>query len=60
MTLNLTVDQINIILNALGNAPYVQVSAVIAEIQKQGQAQLDLPTTQAAAQAARDAEIQQA
>jgi hypothetical protein len=60
MTLNLTVDQINIILNALGNAPYVQVSAVIAEIQKQGQAQLDLPTTQTAAQAARDAERQQA
>lgn len=40
MTLTLTVDQINIILNALGNAPYVQVSALIAEIQKQGQEQL--------------------
>jgi len=41
MTLNLTVDQINIILNALGNAPYVQVSAVIAEIQKQAAPQVN-------------------
>jgi hypothetical protein len=56
MTLTLTVDQINIVLNALGNAPYVQVANLIAEIQKQAEAQLDLPTTQAAAQAARDAE----
>jgi hypothetical protein len=60
MTLNLTVDQINIILNALGNAPYITVAPVIAEIQKQAQPQIDLPTTQAAAQAARDAERQQA
>jgi LPS sulfotransferase NodH len=40
MTLTLTVDQINIILNALGAAPYAQVANLIAEIQKQGQAQL--------------------
>lgn len=40
MTLELTIDQINIILNALGNAPYTQVFSLIAEIQKQGQAQM--------------------
>ena len=40
MKLELTIEQINIILNALGNAPYIQVSALIAEIQKQGQEQL--------------------
>jgi len=41
MTLELTVDQINIILQALGNAPYVQVAPVIAEIQKQAQPQIN-------------------
>ena len=40
MKLELTVEQVNIILNALGNAPYIQVAPVIAEIQKQGQEQL--------------------
>jgi len=60
MTLNLTLEQINVIMSALGNAPYVQVEGVVNEIRKQVQPQLDLPTTQAAAQAAMDAEIQQA
>mgnify|MGYP006270705117 CR=1 FL=1 len=40
MTLELTVEQVNIILQALGNAPYVTVAPIIAEIQKQGQQQL--------------------
>lgn len=40
MTLNLTIDQINVILAALSNAPYAQVVALIAEIQKQGQEQI--------------------
>lgn len=40
MTLELTVEQINLILAALGNAPYAQVAPLIAEIQKQGQAQM--------------------
>lgn len=43
MTLTLTLEQINVIMSALGNAPYVQVSALIAEIQKQGQEQLSNP-----------------
>jgi hypothetical protein len=41
MTLNLTVDQVNIILNALGNAPYIQVVSVIADIKRQAEAQLN-------------------
>jgi hypothetical protein len=40
MKFELTVDQINLVLSALGNAPYAQVAPLIAEIQKQGQAQL--------------------
>ena len=39
MQLELTIDQINIILQALGNGPYVQVAPVIAEIQKQAATQ---------------------
>jgi len=35
MQLDLTIDQINVIMQALGNAPYIQVAPVIAEIQKQ-------------------------
>jgi len=60
MQLDLTLEQINVIMSALGNAPFVQVEGIINEIRKQAQPQLDLPTTQAAAQAARDAERQQA
>jgi len=41
MTLELTIDQINIIMQALGNAPYVQVAPVIAEIQKQAAPQVN-------------------
>jgi len=41
MTLDLTIDQINIIMGALGNAPYVQVAPVIAEIQKQAAPQVN-------------------
>jgi len=41
MTLELTIEQINIIMGALGNAPYVQVAPVIAEIQKQVQPQVN-------------------
>jgi hypothetical protein len=48
--LDMTIEQVNLIRVALGNAPYVQVAAIIAEIQKQGQEQ------QSANQAASDAE----
>ena len=40
MRLELTIDQINIIMSALGNAPYVQVEGIINEIRKQVQPQL--------------------
>ena len=40
MKIELTVEQINIILNALGNVPYVNSAPVIAEIQNQANAQL--------------------
>jgi hypothetical protein len=38
--LTFSVEQVNMILSALGNAPYVQVAALIAEIQKQAQSQV--------------------
>ena len=41
MQLDLTIDQINVIMSALGNAPYIQVAPVIAEIQKQAAPQVN-------------------
>ena len=38
--LNLTIDQVNKIMSALGNLPYVQVCQLIDQIQKQVGAQL--------------------
>ena len=46
MTLDLTLEQINIIMSALGNAPFVQVEGIINEIRKQVQPQL-APTVEA-------------
>ena len=40
MQLDLTLDQINVIMSALGNAPYITVAPVIAEIQKQAAPQV--------------------
>ena len=40
MHLDLTLEQINVIMQALGNAPFVQVEALINEIRKQVQPQL--------------------
>ena len=40
MNLDLTIDQINIIMQALGNAPFVQVEPIVNEIRKQVQPQL--------------------
>ena len=40
MNLELTIDQINVIMQALGNAPYITVAPVIAEIQKQAAPQV--------------------
>ena len=41
MNLDLTLEQINVIMQALGNAPYIQVAPVIAEIQKQAAPQVN-------------------
>jgi len=41
MNLELTIEQVNIIMSALGNAPYIQVAPVIAEIQKQAAPQIN-------------------
>ena len=40
MHLDLTIDQINLIMSALGNAPFIQVEGIINEIRKQVQPQL--------------------
>ena len=40
MTLDLTIDQINVIMSSLGNAPFIQVEGLINEIRKQVQPQL--------------------
>ena len=40
MRLELTIDQINVIMSALGNAPFIQVEGLINEIRKQVQPQL--------------------
>ena len=40
MHLDLNIDQINLIMSALGNAPFIQVEGIINEIRKQVQPQL--------------------
>lgn len=40
MTLELSLEQINVIMAALGNMPFVQVEGVVNEIRKQVQPQL--------------------
>ena len=40
MHLDLTIDQINVIMSSLGNAPFIQVEGIINEIRKQVQPQL--------------------
>jgi hypothetical protein len=42
MQLKLTIDQVNIVLQSLGQAPYIQVEGVIREIRSQVQPQLNL------------------
>jgi hypothetical protein len=41
---NLTLEDINVILTALGNAPYAQVFELVKKIQEQAKAQLPQPT----------------
>ncbi len=46
MKLNLTTEQVNQILNALAQQPYIQVHELIATIQQQGQAQLKVSNSE--------------
>lgn len=41
MHLDLTLEQINVIMSALGNVPFVQVEGIINEIRKQVQPQIN-------------------
>jgi hypothetical protein len=43
LSIELPVEAWNIVMNALGQRPYVEVSAVIAEIRKQADAQTEKP-----------------
>ena len=42
MKLELTIQEVNIIMQALGNAPYVQVADLIQKIREQAQVQVDM------------------
>lgn len=45
MTLDLNINEINLILQALGNAPYAQVFELVQKIREQAQAQVQpIPT----------------
>ena len=41
MHLDLTIDQINVIMSALGNAPYIQVVGVVESIKQQAAPQIN-------------------
>jgi len=41
--LELTINDVNIIMQALGNAPYVQVAELIQKIREQAQSQINQP-----------------
>ena len=41
--LMLTLDEVNLVINALANLPYAQVQAVIPKVQQQCQAQINGP-----------------
>lgn len=41
ITLTLTLNEVNLIMSALGNAPYVQVADLIGKVKQQAQSQLE-------------------
>jgi hypothetical protein len=41
MTIDLTINEINVVLQALGNAPYVQVFELVHKIREQVQPQVE-------------------
>lgn len=48
MKLELTLNEINTIMQALGNAPYSQVFELVQKIREQAQAQMTAPTEETA------------
>jgi hypothetical protein len=44
MNLELTFNEINTVMQALGNAPYAQVFELVQKIREQAQAQMAAPT----------------
>jgi hypothetical protein len=50
MTLDLNVNEVNLIMQALGNMPYAQVFELVRKIQEQAQAQLKQTATEENAQ----------
>jgi hypothetical protein len=46
MKLDLTIEEINIIMQSLGNAPYAQVAALVQKIREQVQPQIVAPTSE--------------
>jgi len=41
INLTLTLNEINLIMSALGNAPYVQVAELVGKVKAQAQSQLE-------------------
>ena len=50
MKLDLTINEVNIIMQALGNAPYVQVAELVQKIREQAQPQVAAPVPEENAQ----------
>jgi len=50
MKLDLTINEINAIMQALGNMPYAQVFELVQKIREQAQAQINQPATEENAQ----------
>jgi hypothetical protein len=50
MKFDLTINEVNIIMQALGNAPYVQVAELIQKIREQAQPQVAVPAIEENAQ----------
>jgi hypothetical protein len=48
--LDLTINEVNIIMQALGNMPYAQVFELVQKIREQAQAQINQPANEENAQ----------
>ena len=50
MKLDLTINEVNIIMQALGNMPYAQVFELVQKIREQAQSQIAVPANEENAQ----------